>query len=360
MKRLETGVFLPNARNGFVFSGAATPYKPSYEENLQITLDAERLGFDYVFAMAKWRGFGGVTGFWDASMESLSLITGLAAATSRIKLIATMTPLLFNPALVAKMAVTVDDISTGRLGINIVTGAFLAEYAQMGVLPAGYDQKRYVYAAEWIELVKRLWTEPTVSHHGEFFHLDECVSEPKPAPGQRPFLVCAAASDEGLAFTARHADRSFVSEESIEATKRKALRAKQIAAEHGSSLKTDVLVMLVLGDDKADAEAYWQRLVDAADVDALRNAGKSLVAESRESARGRGALKLSNESQVALGLPIIGGPAEVAEELAGLAIDGDVDGVLFCFPDYAEGLERFSSGVVPLLQQHVHVGSHDA
>src|SRR5438045_3212317 len=106
MRRLETGVFLPNARNGFIFSSAGVPYEPSYKENREITLEAERLGFDYVFAMAKWRGFGGSTGFWDASLESLSLITGLAAETTRIKLIATVTPLLFNPAFVAKSSVT--------------------------------------------------------------------------------------------------------------------------------------------------------------------------------------------------------------------------------------------------------------
>jgi pyrimidine oxygenase len=135
MSRLELGVFLPIGNNGFLMSKTAPQYPPSFEMNKQISLLAENLGFDYVFSMSKWRGFGGATHFWDVTLESLSLMTGLAAVTSRIGLIATVQPLLFPPAVAAKMAATVDDISQGRLGLNIVAGSFLDEYDQMGLMP---------------------------------------------------------------------------------------------------------------------------------------------------------------------------------------------------------------------------------
>jgi len=56
-------------------------------------------------------------------------------------------------------------------------------------------------------------------------------------------------------------------------------------------------------------------------------------------------------------VPIVGGPEEVAEELIGLAVDGDVDGVLMCFPHYLDGLRRFGSGVMPILRQSLNIGA---
>jgi pyrimidine oxygenase len=158
MQKLELGVFLPIGNNGFLMSKTAPQYSPSFEMNKQIAILAENLGFDYLFSMSKWRGFGGATHFWDQTLESITLMTGLAAVTSRIGIIATMQPVLFPPVLAAKMAATIDDLSGGRFGINIVTGSFLDEYEQMGILPPDYDKKRYQYASEWIHVIKRLWT----------------------------------------------------------------------------------------------------------------------------------------------------------------------------------------------------------
>src|SRR3954469_11213053 len=155
MRRLELGVFMPIGNNGFLISKSAPQYRPSFEMNKQITVLAERLGYHYVFSMSKWRGFGGPTHFWDYTLESVTLMTGLAAATSRIGIIATIQPLLFPPAVAAKMAATIDDLSSGRFGINIVTGSYLDEYEQMGILPAGYGPNRYRYAEEWLHVVKR-------------------------------------------------------------------------------------------------------------------------------------------------------------------------------------------------------------
>jgi pyrimidine oxygenase len=181
MSKLELGVFLPIGSNGFLMSKTAPQYAPSFEMNKQIAILAENLGFDFVFSMSKWRGFGGETHFWDTTLESMSLMTGLAAVTSRIGIIATIQPLLFPPAVAAKMIATIDDVSNGRFGINIVTGSFLDEYEQMGPLPAEYNVKRYKYAQEWLHVVKRLWSGEAVTFDGEWFHLRDCRSSPAPA-----------------------------------------------------------------------------------------------------------------------------------------------------------------------------------
>ena len=356
LKRLELGVFLPNARNGFALSSNAVAYSPSYEENLAITMLAEEIGLDYVFSMLKWRGFGGATQFWDAALESFTLTAALAAATTRVRLIATVNPLLYHPAVMAKMAATLDHVSHGRLGLNVITGATVGEYAQMGVVPPGYNDNRYAYATEWVQVVKRLWTEASVTHHGEFFELEECVSEPKPVQRPGPFLVCAASSDEGLRFTAREANYSFVSRESRAECIKESQRAKSIAAEEHRRIKTAIPMALVIRDSDADADAYYRFLVDGADVGAMANIGGAHGKEGRESSRRRGAAYAEIQRPIHMGLQIVGGPERIAEEILALAVDGDADNVLLTFPDYLDGLTRFAATVLPFLRKTLDVG----
>jgi pyrimidine oxygenase len=189
----------------------------------------------------------------------------LAASTTRVKLIATVNPILVHPAPMAKMAATVDDISAGRLGINIVTGAVMAEYSQMGVIPDGYEQNRYAYATEWVQVLKRLWTEPSVTHHGQYFHLEECVSDPKPRQATRPFLVCAGGSEEGLRFTARETDCAFVTGNDVTSLRHVTQRAREIAAEEGTTLEVATPRLIILRDSAPEASDYWDYLLDGAD-----------------------------------------------------------------------------------------------
>jgi pyrimidine oxygenase len=254
------------------------------------------------------------------------------------------------------MAATLDQVSRGRLGLNIITGATVEEYAQMGVVPPGYNDNRYAYASEWVRVIKRLWTESSVTHHGEYFDLDECVSDPKPVQRPGPFLVCAASSDEGLRFTAREANYSFVSRESRSACIKESLRAKSVAAEEDRIIKTAIPMALVIRDNDADAEAYYRYLVDGADVGAMANIGGAHGKEDRESGRRRGAAYSAPQRPIHMGLQVVGGPEKIAEEILALAVDGDADSVLLTFPDYLDGLNRFADGVMPLLAETLDVG----
>ena len=101
---MEIGVFIPIGSNGWLISTTSPQYKPSFELNKQVTLNAERYGFDFALSMIKLRGFGGKSEFWDHNLESFTLMAGLAAVTSRIKLYATVPTLAVPPAIAARMA----------------------------------------------------------------------------------------------------------------------------------------------------------------------------------------------------------------------------------------------------------------
>lgn len=353
MKKIEIGVFLPIAQNGFVLSSNAHPYPPSFAELRDISLMSEDIGLDYIFSMSKWSGFGGKTHYWDASFESFSLMSALASVTKQVDMYATVNPLLFHPVAFAKMVTTIDHASAGRLGLNLITGATIGEYAQMGILPDDYDKKRYRYATEWIEVLKRLWTEAVVDHHGEFLHLEGAVSEPKPLQKPFPKFVCAASSEEGLRFTASHADMSFISSRDIDTIKRRSQQGKAMAVEAERTIKTAVPLLLIMGDSRSEAEAYQEFLFAGADTEAQRNMGTAQVMQSRKGAQDHGAQRLSDVRQIYGGLPVVGAAADVAEIMADLADTGDVDSFLLLFPDYRQGLQRFADGVVPLLEDRL-------
>src|SRR5579862_9402350 len=199
---LKLGIFLPVGNNGWIMSTTAPQFMPTWELNRDVSLLAEEVGLDYVFSMAKWRGIGGATHFWDYSVESFSLMSGLAAVTKRLGLVVSVSPALMHPAVVAKMAVTLDHISGGRLLLNIVSAGNAAEYGQMGLYPENFESYRYEFTEEWLNAAKALWTEPSVTFKGRFFELDDCRSDPKPV--QRPFppIVCASGSERGQEFVA--------------------------------------------------------------------------------------------------------------------------------------------------------------
>jgi len=128
----DLGVFMPMANGGWIISTNTPTLDGSYAYNRKVAELAEQHGLDFIMAMAKWRGYGGVTEHWRYSLESQMLMASLATVTSRVKVWATVHTLLQNPAVTAKMITTLDHISQGRAGLNVVTGSYKDEFAQMG------------------------------------------------------------------------------------------------------------------------------------------------------------------------------------------------------------------------------------
>src|SRR4051812_14787808 len=119
---MDIGVFIPINNNGWIISANSPQYMPSFELNKAVVQKAEGYGMDFALSMIKLHRFGGKTEFWDHGLESFTLMAGLASVTSRIRLYASTAVLTIPPAIVARMASTIDSISGGRFGGKIVSG----------------------------------------------------------------------------------------------------------------------------------------------------------------------------------------------------------------------------------------------
>src|SRR4030095_7726795 len=154
-------------------------YKPTFELNKQVVQKAEHYGFDFALSMIKLRGFGGATEFWDHNLESFTLMAGLAAVPSRIKLFATSATLTVPPAIAARMVATIDSISHGRFGLNLITGWQKPEYSQMGMWPGDeHFRNRYQMLDEYAHILRELWAEGVSDFKGEYYQMDDCRVRP--------------------------------------------------------------------------------------------------------------------------------------------------------------------------------------
>lgn len=344
----DLGVFLPIANGGWILSSNAPRLDGSYAYNRKVALLADSVGLDFIMSMAKYRGYGGETEHWRYALDSTALMAALAEATSRVKIWTTTHTLLQNPAVTAKMMATLDQISGGRAGLNVVTGAYKGEFAQMGAWPddIGHDD-RYALATEWIRAIKALWTQDHVTMDGRYFKLDDCMSDPKPAT--RPFLVCAGTSKVGMRFTSEEMDALFLSGGTIPELAAASRAAKDDANEIGRTIRTYSMMTILFGETDAAAEAEAARYRAGLDEGALR--GMMRAYGFLDAEIGKENMFVQKARSTFMTPHVLGTPETVIDRLSAIFEQTSLDGLMLIFPDYLTGLPIFGEQVLPVLRK---------
>lgn len=344
---IEFGVFLPIASGGWIISKTTPPLTASYQQNREAAILADQMGLDFIMSMGKWRGFGGDTDHWGTSLESVTMMAGLAECTHHAKLIATMHAGLHNPAVTAKMITTLDQISQGRAGLNIVSGSFKNEFQQMGAWDEQLSHdERYDMTQEWTHAIKRLWTEPEVTFDGKYFQLDHCVSNPKPCSTPRPYLICAGQSERGMRFTVQNTDACFIGGKDEVETKKLSQMARHIAREYQTEIKVFCMCTLIIADTDEEAEALAEHYRAGLDVSAVEGMMRSFGIDI-ESAKSM----FERASNAFMTHTAIGSAQTCKNQLESLIRDCELDGVMLIFPDYVDGLTRFGRDIFAELKQ---------
>src|SRR5690606_19092245 len=101
-----------------------------------------------------------------------------------------------------------DHISGGRFALNVVGGWNRREFDMFGIDLLGHDE-RYVYLAEWVQLLKRLWTGEEFDHHSHYFKMKAALARPRPVQQGGIPIMNAGTSEMGMRFAAKHSDIGF-------------------------------------------------------------------------------------------------------------------------------------------------------
>lgn len=196
MNEPKFGVFLP------FYAFQAADSGTLFAQVRDVVLECERLGYDSVW-LDDHLMFGQTP-----MLECWTTLSALAQATHKIRLGTMVTSQAFrNPALLAKMAATVDAISGGRLELGLGAGVQKQEHKAYGY-PFPDLKIRIRQMQETLEILKRMWTQEKATYAGQHYQIFEAVCEPKPVQKPHPPLTVGGNGEKyALKVTAQYADR---------------------------------------------------------------------------------------------------------------------------------------------------------
>ena len=261
----------------------------SLRHYIEITRIAERALLDFVFSADSNSTFGpDDPEIWKRTtvsmrLEPLTLLGALSAVTSHIGLISTATTTYLDPFHVARMFATLDQLSHGRVGWNVVTSSAASEAFNFSHDKHAPHADRYRRAAEFIQVAQGLWDtweddafvmdkaeglffDPAklhmLHHKGEHFSVRGPLMVPRSPQGQ-PVIVQAGQSDAGRELAARTAEVLFTVQQKIEVAREfnADLKARVVKAGRSpDSIKIMPGVLTVVGRSRQEAEDKFQSL----------------------------------------------------------------------------------------------------
>jgi len=341
--------------------------------------------------------------FPQVGFDPLELLAALSRTTTRIGLIATASTTYSAPYDLARRFATIDHLSGGRAGWNIVTTRYAGAAGNFGFAAHPDPADRYARAEEFVEVVTRLWDSwdadavvsdqekgvwadtsliRPVDFHGRFFDVSGALTLPR-SPQGRPAFAQAGSSGPGIELAGKTADLVFTAQPDIPAGRAFRESIRGAVARHGRD-PDDVLVLpgvaFVLGsteaearalradlEDRVDPEFRWRNLAHNAGLDpelidpdrplteaAIAAASRTsrtddLVRRGRET--GKTFRQLADElTGLPGGLEFTGTPEQFADLIEVWLTEGASDGFTLQPTTLPGSLERFTDYVVPILQ----------
>ncbi|MEJ2802888.1 LLM class flavin-dependent oxidoreductase [Comamonadaceae bacterium PP-2] len=398
--------------SGFVPSAWRLPEADPYafadvRHYVRVARIAEAAKFDAVFladnaSIADQIDFRPIT-----ALEPTVLLASIAAATTHIGVIGTASTSYNEPYNIARRFATLDHVSAGRAGWNIVTTADAGSAQNFGLDAVPDHGRRYARASEFADVVKALWDSwaddafvgdkasgvfadvsriQPIAHRGEFFQVQGPLNLPR-TPQGRPVLIQAGASADGRELAARHAEAVFSASQSFEESLAYGRELKSRAAALGrgpdavkvlAGLTTviagteaealrrrDELVALIpwryslkrlagtLGIS-ADRLQLDQRLPDDLPLPAQGQGNHTFFLATLAHARRHGSTVRQLIHELAGGgghRVIVGTPEQVADDIERWFRGAAADGFNLMPDALPDGLEAFTEGVVPILQR---------
>jgi FMN-dependent oxidoreductase (nitrilotriacetate monooxygenase family) len=245
---------------------------------------AEQAKFDFLFVADSVHITEKSSPHYLNRFEPLTILSALATATQNIGLVGTLTVSYSEPYTVARQFASLDHISKGRAGWNVVTSWLSGSAENYGKPTHPPHEVRYRIAAEHLETVRGLWDSweddallrdkasgeffdqsklHTLNHKGEFFSVRGPLNISRSPQGQ-PVIFQAGASEDGRNFSARYADAFFTENSSFEASQAYYGDIKKRAAAFGRAPeRLNVLPALraIVGRTEEDAERLYQEAV---------------------------------------------------------------------------------------------------
>ncbi|TCL83443.1 FMNH2-dependent dimethyl sulfone monooxygenase [Curtobacterium sp. PhB142] len=323
-------------------------------ENMPVTFDyvkrlaqrAERIGFD--LTLVPELNLNDIKGTAAPSLEAWSLAAAIAATTERLEIMAAMRPGYHLPAVTAKQAATIDDISCGRFTFNVVSAWWAEEAKQYGGIFSEHDD-RYKRTAEFVEVMKGMWRETPYSFSGEYYDIENAHLEPKPRV--TPRIYAGGESEAGKAAITGYADAYVTHGGTVEELRTKIAEMKQRRVDAGLPPfeAFGMAAYVIVRETEEEAQAELARITDVQHGNAYESYQDFISKSQLEHVPSLEDYSVSNRG---LRPGFVGTPAQVAARIKEFE-DAGVDTLLLQFSPQLEEMDRFGEQVIPLVRPSV-------
>ena len=319
---------------------------PTYEYAKTVIQSAEKWGYDTTLIAELY--LNDIKGTDKDSLEAWSTAAALAAVTEKIEIMAAVRPVFHNPAVTAKMAATIDHISKGRFTLNVVSGWWAEEAKQYGGVFTEHDE-RYDRTAEFIEILKGLWTEDTFSYQGKFYQIEQAKLSPKPVQCPHPILYAGGESEKGKQIISSLCDAYVIHGHTVEEAKAKISDMKTRREEAGREpFKTlGMAAYVICRDTEEEAQEELKRITTVNNLSGYAGF-KDFTSKSELEHQ----IQLQDYSVSNRGIRpnLVGTPEHIANQIIAFEEAGVNLLLLQCSPQLEE-LERFSKQVMPKVEE---------
>ncbi len=347
--RFKLGVFSANSDGGLTLTRVPERWPAVWSEVVDVAQMADRAGIEFFLPIARWKGFGGEMNSREWSYETFTFAAGIAALTRNIAVFSTIHVPMVHPVYAAKALATVDQISGGRAGLNIVCGWNPEEF---GIFGLEVIEDRYGQGLEWFEIMNRIHADTgPFDYAGKYYNLKAVSGRPAPVQRPRPVTLNAAFSPPGRDFAARAADFLFTTFTTIDKGRETIADIAARSAATGREVGVYTTCHVVCRPTQAEAEAYYEHyaveMQDTVSVDHYMKA-KETFSGSHEADAYR--LHRKRFAAGAGTYPLIGTPQHIAAEMVKMAEAGFA-GTTVSFVNFRDELPYFIEQVLPLLKE---------
>ncbi len=311
----------------------------SWAYTKKLTQDAEAWGYD--LTLIAELNLNDIKGVDKPALDAWSTAAALAAVTESIELMVAVRPNFHQPALFAKAAANIDQISGGRLALNVVSSWWADEATQYGLQFDQHDD-RYARTAEWLRVVEGLWSDERFSFAGDFYRTQDAICSPKPA--HHPVIYAGGESEKAKTMIAAQCDAYVMHGDPAAAIAPKiADMAARREAVGKPAMQYGMAAYAIVRDSEAEAKRELERITTVTDLPAgYANFDQWLSGTQLERE-----LKIQEYSVSNRGLrpDLVGTPEQLRERIEEYEAAG-LDLLLLQMSPQAEEMERFAAQVM--------------
>ena len=350
MRKLEFGWFLPTSGDTAAYGISAAQVPPSMEMFERVTSAAEKAGFEYLLIPVQ-------TACWEAYITGAMLV----ARSKTIKPLIAARPGYVNPVLLAKMISAFDQLSGGRISINLIAGQSEKENAAEGIRYG--KEERYELMDEEVTILKALWsTKGPVTFNGKFHTLRGAQIRPYPLQQPFPKFYLGGGSQQAWEISAKHSDVHLFWGDKPEHIVTVMATIRELAGKHGraGAIGFGMRLQIICREKEADAWEAAEALIRGISerhMAMIKTHFASSVANQRVQALAREHGDLIGphlwtgltKARPGAGIAVVGNPEQCAATLQQFI---DIGCHSFCLSGFLhdEEAERFGRLVAPILR----------